>query len=463
MSRAHETRLRGEPLLPWGSSRSRRYLAGRRWLAFVVGGVLPVAALGCTKSHDVYREERDAAPALTRPAPNPRESARVDADRMGRDAGRTPPNMPEPEPTMEAIRERDAEDEAEVRDPGVKLADMPKDAAIDAKTEDGCAPRSANQPPDDLACTGLYSDVSSKQLAPGVRMYEPAAELWSDGADKTRWIFLPPDSQIDVSNPDEWSFPIGTQLFKEFQWHGRRAETRMFWKVSAGYWQRAAYRWNADETQAERFGGGMVDVGGESYYIPTAAECDLCHKGRTDSVLGFDAILLGLPGASGLTLPELIQAGRLTDASRVSALALADDGTGYGARALPWLHANCGVSCHTANSAAEAYSTGLQFRLLAADLDGSSTADVAARLTTIGVPAVTQRWRGGVRLVAGLPADSLMYKLLSTRDPMSPRDRMPPIASRIVPADGARLIADWISAMPRADDDLDAGQAGVVR
>ncbi|MGH7269910.1 MAG: hypothetical protein ACREJ3_05715, partial [Polyangiaceae bacterium] len=81
-------------------------------------------------------------------------------------------------------------------------------------------------PPVSIQCTGLYSNVATKELAVGVRAYAPAVPLWADYADKGRWIWLPPGTKIDASNPNEWTFPVGTKVFKQFSRDGKRVETR---------------------------------------------------------------------------------------------------------------------------------------------------------------------------------------------------------------------------------------------
>jgi hypothetical protein len=88
--------------------------------------------------------------------------------------------------------------------------------------------------PEDLACTGLYLDVESKHVAEGVHPFEPAVPLWSDGSGKARWIYLPAGTQIDASSPNEWKFPLGTRMFKEFRVNGQRIETRLFQKTRNG-------------------------------------------------------------------------------------------------------------------------------------------------------------------------------------------------------------------------------------
>src|SRR5512136_3067556 len=61
--------------------------------------------------------------------------------------------------------------------------------------------------PDDLQSTGLYSDFSHKTIDPRNLSYSPQYPLWSDGAVKRRWIYLPPGTAIDASDPDIWLFP----------------------------------------------------------------------------------------------------------------------------------------------------------------------------------------------------------------------------------------------------------------
>src|SRR6476660_6269460 len=60
-----------------------------------------------------------------------------------------------------------------------------------------CGSGEPTEPPRDLACTGLFAGELGGEVAGSVRAYEPAARFWSDGADKGRWIFLPPGSTID--------------------------------------------------------------------------------------------------------------------------------------------------------------------------------------------------------------------------------------------------------------------------
>ncbi len=85
--------------------------------------------------------------------------------------------------------------------------------------------------PGRLSQTGLYRAGSSTEIAPDHLPYAPQYPLWSDGASKRRWIWLPPGTQIDASDPDRWQFPIGTRFWKEFSF-GERTETRYLERLS---------------------------------------------------------------------------------------------------------------------------------------------------------------------------------------------------------------------------------------
>jgi hypothetical protein len=303
--------------------------------------------------------------------------------------------------------------------------------------------------PDDFACTGLYSDVGDKEIAAGVHEFEPAVPLWSDGSVKKRWIYLPEGTEIDGSSPNAWEFPIGTKMFKEFKANGRRIETRIYQKTRDDRWERATYEWNDDESAATRSDGRDrpdVVLNGAVYHVPTGSECDQCHEGRRDRILGFEMISLAQAGAGGMTLRKLIDERMIAPEPEREELEIGDDGTGLAGQALGWLHINCGVSCHNDNQNSEAYISGLRMKLDPELLDGRSSADFEILRTTVGVPAKTPRWNNQQRIVAGSPEQSLLYQLASVRRP-GENNQMPPIATRVVPAENVQVLADWIRAM----------------
>jgi hypothetical protein len=360
----------------------------------------------------------------------------------------------------------------------------PGDATLDANASDDASVPSgeggpatacpgASVPPSTLSCTGLYADIVGKTLADaGVRSYQPAIPLWSDGAQKARWIQLPPGTRIDASNPSEWTFPVGTKVWKEFSRNGRRVETRLFQKIDSGpppYWVHATYEWNADESEAFVSSGGDITLAadGGTYHIPTFSECEQCHNGRTDHILGFEQISLGLTGAQGLTLSELVSEGLIAPVPTQTSLTIGDDGTGAAAAALGWIHINCGVTCHNANSTATAYGAGMLLRLDPALLDGRQVtiSGFDPLRTTIGVPARSPGWIQPVqwtRIVPGDPSDSLLVQLISNRGTNNAvSGQMPPIATTVVDTTDVAKVVEWVARMPApidggADSGLDA-------
>ncbi|MBS2016114.1 MAG: hypothetical protein JST00_24750 [Deltaproteobacteria bacterium] len=311
-----------------------------------------------------------------------------------------------------------------------------------------------------LACTGLYGDFAAKAVAADVKPYAPALELWSDGAEKSRWIHLPPGTKIDTSDFDEWYFPVGTKTWKEFKLGGKRIETRLFFKDKDG-WKHTSYRWNDTETDAVRKdqGEAVPQAGKPNYQMPTVGECDVCHVGRKEPLLGFEALSLALPGAKGATLAALAADGLLSNPPPFTTAKLpenADDGTGgKAAPAIGWLHVNCG-SCHNANPSASAVQTGL-FTLvrpsqLAAD---AGVEDLDVWKTGVNQASTRTDPDAGtpfVRIAGGRPEASLVAILSGRRVAASegpnPTVQMPPLVSRAVDENGQKKLTDWITVVP---------------
>src|ERR1043165_2761743 len=151
--------------------------------------------------------------------------------------------------------------------------------------------------PAHLADTGLYVAGALSQVNPDVLPFSPQYPLWSDGAAKRRWIWLPPGSQVDASQPDAWDFPVGTRLWKEFA-HGRALETRFLERGADGNWRFGSYVWNADGSDAVLApargirGLPAPDAPGARYSIPSEEDCRACHEGAPVPVLGFSALQL---------------------------------------------------------------------------------------------------------------------------------------------------------------------------
>jgi hypothetical protein len=325
-----------------------------------------------------------------------------------------------------------------------------------------------------LQCTGLYADFQSKTVSPDVKPYKPAYELWSDGAEKSRWVSLPAGTKIDISNFDEWNFPAGTRIWKEFKLNGKRIETRLFRKLAPdsdaavnNRWAHTTYRWSDDESDAVRKDEGEKIPGigpdGGIYEIPSSGMCSECHNGRQDKILGFEGVNLGLPGATGETLAALAAEGSLSAAPPKTALAIptrGDAGTvALDSDAMGWLHANCG-HCHNNNTNALAMDRA-HFLIKGSQLappDGGAGATMQQLdVWTSGYchPAGrTEPDAGGAPFFyirGGLPERSEMAVLSGYRVP-PPDDpdvsQMPPLDTRAVDVKDHDQLVQWITSLP---------------
>ncbi len=331
---------------------------------------------------------------------------------------------------------------------GSDVADSGADAASDAGTT-GCP--TDGGVPNDLSCTGLYSDWATKTIAADAIAFTPALVFWSDGAVKTRWIYMPPGSTIDTTDMDNWVFPIGTKIWKQFALNGQIVETRLIWKT-AGTWLFLDYKWTADGSSATRFDDGETNVNGTTYEIPSTQACPQCHAGRTDVVLGFDLVGLGASGAQGVTLSTLAAQARFTQAPKSLTVTIPEDATQKAAAALGFFHVNCGTSCHNPRGSSAA--SGLFMKLLAAELDPADggpakATQLQAYATTVGVMAkIMPNGVSYLRIAPGDPAHSLIPLMAASRDMDAGGFKpMPPIVSHIADDAGLALVNAWIDGL----------------
>lgn len=80
-------------------------------------------------------------------------------------------------------------------------------------------------PPVHLSETGLYSEPATHRVDERNLRYSPQYPLWSDGAVKSRWIFLPPGDRRALADRGRRQDPRGAgqpmgirSLFTESHW-----------------------------------------------------------------------------------------------------------------------------------------------------------------------------------------------------------------------------------------------------
>jgi hypothetical protein len=302
--------------------------------------------------------------------------------------------------------------------------------------------------------------------AAGVRPFSPQYPLWTDGATKQRWVWLPRGRTIDAKDAEAWRFPIGTRFWKQFSFGGRKVETRYLEKMGRDAWVYATYAWSEDQREATLAPPatglkGVLEIApGVRHDIPSVSDCKGCHEGKgRDVVIGFGALQLSgardqlaphaepVPAGS-LQLAELLQENRLAHAppswKRTPPVVAAR--TPRGRAALGYFHGNCSF-CH--NDRDPVSSVGLSLR---ADLTAISGDEQPAMRSAVGVASKFQI-RGiapgrSQRLAAGDVERSSVLVRMRARDGMS---QMPPFGSKRVDTAALELISAWVV------DELPAG------
>ncbi|HQR44696.1 MAG TPA: hypothetical protein PLB02_00760 [Thermoanaerobaculia bacterium] len=318
------------------------------------------------------------------------------------------------------------------------------------------APRGEPGPPRLLSQTGLYGK-GALQVDPRHLAYSPQYPLWSDGAGKSRWISLPPGGRIDASNDDRWAFPVGTKLWKEFDFAGRKVETRMIWKASAKRWVFATYLWNEAQTDAEVAPEagvpGYVEIApGKRHSIPGVSDCRNCHEDERTPVLGFNPLQLSpdrdplAPHAEPLkpgmvTLRELVGLGLLSPArpEYVTSPPRIPSENPRARALLGYFTANCG-SCHRADGTLG--SLGLDFRHSAAARGEAEEPGFATTVGRTGKWALPGHLQGeSERIAPGSPSACVVLYRMKSRSPIS---QMPPLGTVLVDEEAVSLLERFV-------------------
>jgi hypothetical protein len=290
-----------------------------------------------------------------------------------------------------------------------------------------------------LSDTGLYVAGSTKQVRPGVLAFAPHYTLWSDAADKQRWIALPPGGFIDASLPDAWQFPPGTKLWKEFSHAGRRVETRTIQRLRDGSWRYATYLWSDDGSDAVLAPARGVpawpvaQAPGGRYAVPSRSDCTGCHESAAAPVLGFSALQLSSDlralAASGVlrNLPaELLMHPPRIEAANATERA-----------ALGYLHGNCG-HCHNDEGPLAVLEMSLAQRVARQAPPGAALRSLAS------VPSQFRMPGGTARIAPGRPDASIVALRMNSREPLL---QMPPLGTSVVDAEAMALISRWIEGL----------------
>jgi uncharacterized repeat protein (TIGR03806 family) len=305
--------------------------------------------------------------------------------------------------------------------------------------------------PNSLVNTGCVNPTNPTQPASGLIPYSINAPFWSDGATKERWMGLPPPpaiQTIQVQSDDDWEFPSGTVLVKNFRVDNQLIETRLLMRhLDDGTWSGYTYRWNDAQTTATRVQGGAVRTlaNSQSWLYPSESECLQCHTAVTGRVLGPETAQMNRtfgyppPGRAANQIATLNFLQMLTPALNDPATLPNmpdpnDTAANLAQRARAYLHTNCS-QCHRPGSGIAQMD--LRYTTLLSAMNVCDAPVQTSNLQDLGMPTTA-------RLIApGLPNLSVLHNRMNRRDAHG----MPRVGSATVDLAGVALVNQWITSL----------------
>ena len=289
----------------------------------------------------------------------------------------------------------------------------------------------------------------------GVLPYDLNTTLFSDYAEKARFIYVPEGQQIPFDTAGTLNLPIGTVLIKHFFYPEPDGtedyiETRLFIKRMDG-WQPEIYEWNDAQTDAERtvIGGTRqltVTANGEqrtfNYLIPNQNQCKNCHAyngeiqpiGPTIPNLNK---LYDYPDGNANQLDKwqsqgILSFNTLSETPKWSSID--DTTTSLHDRARAYLAVNCS-SCHRREGSAANSGLYLEYN----NQDSLS-------LGFWKTPVAAGNGSGGLSYAihpGAADQSILLYRMISDEV----EGRMPEIGRELLHEEGISLIREWIDSM----------------
>lgn len=309
--------------------------------------------------------------------------------------------------------------------------------------------------PRKLSDTGLFENVPQHRLHAGAIPYSVNAPLWSDGAEKERFLILPEtDEPIGFHPTASWDFPDRTVAVKSFSFEleegnpdsRRWVETRLLTR-QAGEWIGYSYHWNDEQTDAtlvEKAGADRTfkirrtdgTVREQQWRYPSRTECMVCHSRAAKFVLGLSTLQLNREHDYGDIRSNQLEVfrsfGMLPQAKAADEYQRlvdpADDSQELSVRVRSYLHANC-AQCHVWAGGGNS-----QFDLsFLKSLDETKLIDERPLHHTYGIEEA--------RLVApGEPERSILLNRIARRGP----GQMPQLATSLVDEQAVAIIEQWI-------------------
>lgn len=305
----------------------------------------------------------------------------------------------------------------------------------------------ADRPAASLADYDLFADTAARVPADGVVKYDLINPLFSDHADKHRFVFVPDGTSAAYREDDVFDFPVGSVLIKTFAYGDRYLETRLLVHKSDG-WEAMPYVWNQDQTEAEYApvgkrieiaqGVAAQDAPAFTYAVPNKNQCKTCHQnGDAVHPIGPKARNLNHPGPHGDNqIEDWVARGIVTDVpEQVPVMARAfDPSVTLETQARAYLDINC-AHCHKATGSASNSGLWLDW-----EIEDAVTWGVGKHPTAAGRGA-------GDALVVIKPGDPTASILSFRMASDEPGIAMPELGRALVHQEGVALIEAWITQM----------------
>jgi uncharacterized repeat protein (TIGR03806 family) len=323
-------------------------------------------------------------------------------------------------------------------------------------------------PPALLSQIGAFSNLTTLTPIQGVLPYTVNSPLWSDNADKGRWLAVPNNGthntaaeRITFSPSNEWSFPAGTVFIKHFELPvddanpavTKRLETRFLVMESGGGAYGLTYKWRADGTDADLLTNGLntdyivtnvnASTRTQTWQFPSRLDCMNCHNANAKSVLGLKTHQLNgnllYPG-TGVTDNQLRALGHLglftapfdeaAIATYPKAQGLTNTVVSLETRARSYIDANC-AHCHRPGG-------------VRAHFDARFTTPLDAQGIIYGA---LDSYINGPEDRVIRPGD-VPHSLMHYRPNLVGPLQMPPLAKNVVDTNYIQVVAAWINSLP---------------
>ena len=319
----------------------------------------------------------------------------------------------------------------------------------------------ADAPPKLLSEFDFFVDLRKQQPAAGVVPFRLATSLFSDGAEKFRFVHLPDGQPAKYDPTEAFDFPVGTALIKTFAFPAdyrkptdklRLVETRVLLRHADG-WHAWAYLWDDTQTDAVlKVAGATVPISAIAadgsplafdYSVPNKNQCKACHAfNGAITPLGPKARNLNTDytyaGGTANQIAHWVAAGMLVGVPDLADVPVAADwrdaSLGIELRARTWLDVNC-AHCHRAEGAAS--NSGLFL---------NAGENEPVKYGVMKRPAAAGRGSGDREfdIVPGHPDRSILtYRVESTE----PDVMMPELGRHIVDPDAVRMLGEWIASL----------------